>query len=130
MAIQYPTTFPCPLLDGFGITVAMGVIRSDNKMHQAQRRVFNTMPHVFTMSFAMTLPVWAAWQQWVNNNGYQWFQMSLPNMYAGQAGKLTTPTLIRFVSPITSSNLTESHVRLSVTAEMAPSMIRNYLEAV
>lgn len=126
MATQYPSTLPCPLLDGFTITVAMGVIRSDQKMHQSQRRVFNTMPHVFTLAFAMSLKQWAAWQQWVTDYGYSWFEMALPNFYAGEIGKVTIPTLIRFISPITAENISQSHVRLTVTAEIAPSMINNY----
>lgn len=130
MATQYPSTYPCPTLSGFSAVVSMGVARSEMGGNQMQRRYFSTMPHTFSLSFVMSVATWFAWQSWVMQNAYTWFEMDLPNLYASQQGLLVAPTLIRFTSPISASNLTESQVQLSVQAEMAPSMIANYLETV
>lgn len=130
MPLSYPSSFACPLLSGFNISVAAGVLRAQEPGAQVQRRAFDTMPHVFQLSFAMSVTDWSAWQAWVTDNAFDWFNMDLPSMYAGLAKTQKTPTLIRFVSPISVSTLTEQHVQLSVTAEMAPSMIRKYREAI
>ena len=130
MATQYPTTYPCPSISSFSALVSMGVARSDMGGNQVQRRVFSTMPHTFSLTFTMSVTAWTAWQRWVKDNAYGWFEMSLPSLYAGKAGSLLTPTLIRFTSPISASNVTESQVQLSVQAEMAPSMIAKYLETI
>ena len=130
MATKYPVSFPCPLINGYRMSVASGVIRSDMSFHQAQRRVFTTMPHAIVLSFMMPVTMWANWQQWVTNNAFKWFEMNLPSMYAGLAGTRTTATLIRFTGNVTADSVTEQHVQVTVTAEMAPSMIGKYLEAV
>lgn len=130
MPATYPSTFPCVQIEGFNATVAMGAIRSDMNMHQAQRRVFNTMPHTFNLSFVMSVSQWGDWQPWVKANAYKWFTMNLPSLYAGQAGTRQSPHLIRFTSPLTAVNLTEQHVQITVAAELAPSMILKYLDAV
>lgn len=128
MAAAYPSTLVQPQLNGLTIGVGAGVARSDVPGAQVQRRIFATMPHSFTLSFAMTLAQWSDWQAWVKVNAYSWFTMYLPSMYAGLDGLLTTPTLIRFTSPITASNLSQDHIRVSVMAEMAPTMIARFHE--
>lgn len=128
MATLYPDSLPCPLLNGFSIFVASGAIRSDINGNQSQRRVFKSMPHVFSLSFAMSITQWGAWQNWVSANAYNWFEMNLPSMYAGREGKLLKATLIRFTSPVSVSSATDKHVQVSVTAEMAPSAYAKFLE--
>lgn len=130
MAVSYPSSLACPQLSGFGISVSSGVLRSDMAGAQVQRRAYDTMPHSFRLSFAMSVIDWGNWQAWVTDNAYSWFEMDLPSMYAGRDGVEKTPTLIRFVSGVTVTNLTERHVQISVVAEMAPSIIRKYREAI
>lgn len=125
----YPATFPAPLINGYSLTVASGVIRSDMDTQQAQRRVFNTMPHAYTLSFIMTLAQWGEWQQWADTYGYRWFEMNLPSFYAGQDNLRIAPVIIRFTSGISAANLSTDIVQLLVSAEMAPSMYAQYLEA-
>lgn len=126
MAAIYPTTYPRPLVAGFSMSVGAGVIRAPMPGSEAQRRVFMSMPHIARLEFAMSLAEWADWQSWVKANGYGWFTMNLPSMYAGLDVTVTSPTLIRFVSPITSMNLSDGYVALSVSAEFAPSMIARF----
>ena len=126
----YPSTLPSPLLDGFSASVAMGVIRADLPMHEAQRRVFTTMPHSFALTFKMSVIDWGIWYQWVSLNAYGWFTMNLPTMYAGLASQLVSPVLIRFTSDLSAANVTGSDVQITVAAEIAPSMISGYLGAI
>ena len=126
----YPSTLPSALLDGFSASVAMGVIRADLPMHEAQRRVFNTMPHTFSLTFKMSVSDWGTWYQWVSLYAYGWFTMNLPTMYAGLTAQLVSPVLIRFTSDLSAVNVTGSDVQITVAAEIAPSMISGYLGAI
>lgn len=123
MTTAYPPTFPQPLFDGFSAMVDMGVVRSDMPSHQAQRRVFNTMPHAFTLTFVMSVNDWGLWEQWVGVYGYRWFLMDLPTMYAGKTGNNTSAILIRFTSDVSAANVSSNSVQVSVSAELAPSAI-------
>jgi hypothetical protein len=125
MPTQYPSTLPGPTLAGFGARVGMGVIRAQDPTHEQQRRVFKSMPHFFSLSFTLSLEQWAQWQSWVNDNGYRWFEIELPTLYSGQVAE--TPAVIRLTSEISASAAAHDVVQVSVTAEMAPSMIANYL---
>ncbi|MGA1372885.1 MAG: hypothetical protein ACO3Z6_14940 [Pseudomonadales bacterium] len=126
----YPATFPCVQINGYRLDAEMGAIRTEIPMSQVQRRVFRTMPHVIALSFVMTVPEWGTWQAWIKNNAYDWFTISLPSLYAGKSGSRMSPHVIRFTSPVVASNVTDSHVQVSVAAEMSPSMITQYLDAV
>jgi len=128
MPTEYPSTLPQPLLQGFSMSVASGVIRSDMDTHQAQRRVFNTMPHVFSMSFIMSIVEWEAWARWVDEYGFRWFEIELPTMYAGRDDLDKKATLIRMTSIGAASPVSGQHVQIAVTAEIAPSAIAAYIE--
>lgn len=128
MATQYPTDYPPALLDGFSIQVQSGVIRSGNMGPTSQRRLHNTMPHTFNLSFSMTLAQWANWQAWVEANAYSWFELRIPSMYSGRTYDVVGATLLRFISPVTIDQMTADDVRATVTAEIAPSMISQYIE--
>lgn len=129
MATSYPGTFPRPLLAGFAGTVQMGVIRAEGPVDQLQRRVHMTMGHTFTLRFMMSAVVWASWRDWVSQNGYRWFLMDLPTIYAGLAGLETSPVLIRFTSSPSAAPVSSRDFQVSITAESAPSMISQYLGA-
>lgn len=129
MTVFYPSTFPQPLFEGYAATVAMGVIRSDMPSHQAQRRVFKTMPHTVSLAFIMSVAQWGAWDQWVSSYGYVWFAIDLPTLYAGLANANTSSVLIRFTSEVSAANVSADQVQVSMTAELAPSMIATLLDA-
>lgn len=126
----YPDTLPGPTISGFGATVVMGVIRSGMDTHQTQRRVHATMPHTFTLSFVLSLTEWAQWQLWVSEYGYRWFEINLPTLYAGSLLENTSLVKIRLTSDITGALLAGDQAQVSVTAEMAPSMIADYFEGI
>lgn len=125
----YPSAFPGPIIEAFSANVGMGVIRSESSIHQAQRRVFTTMPQTFSMVFILDVEQWAEWQQWAGAYGYRWFEMKLPTLYAGADGQRLAPTIIRFVSSFSAVSLSQTQFQINVTAETAPSMIAQYLRA-
>jgi hypothetical protein len=127
MPTQYPSSLPQPLVSGFGAVVASGVIRDGSDVHQEQRRVFDAMPHSFSLSFIMSLAEWDAWARWIADNGHRWFEIELPTMYAGKADQFKAPVLIRLTSNVPAATVSGEHVQVSVSAEMAPSMIDQYL---
>jgi len=108
----------------------MGVIRADGPTDQAQRRVFNTMPQTFQLTFIMSVEDWGPWYNWAKDNGWRWFEIDLPTCYAGLAGTSLSAVLIRFTSDLSAVNIASDAVRITVSAEMAPSMISQYLDAV
>lgn len=122
MATAYPGTFPLPKIEGFSASVASGLIRADAPTHQAQRRVYTTMPHRFSLTFVMSVTTWATWQNWMIANGYRWFQISLPTLYAGQAGTSLSSVVVRLVSDISMTPVNLSTVQITVSAESAPFM--------
>jgi hypothetical protein len=130
MAETYPDKYPCPQVSSFTNTVSMGVIRSEISYHQAQRRVYDTMPTVVNMSFVMTLSQLGDWQSWMRQNGFDWFWMSLPGYLAGLQGKDKSPVLVRVVSSVSVSALSSTHVEASIAVEYSPSMVVGYLGAV
>lgn len=127
MPTQYPSSLPQPLVSGFGAVVASGVIRSGSDTHQEQRRVFETMPHSFTLTFIMDLSAWDAWARWIADHGHRWFEIELPTMYAGKTGLFKAPVLVRLTSDVPAAMVSGEHVQVAVLAEMAPSMIDQYL---
>jgi hypothetical protein len=123
----YPSTFPLPAAEGLRFSVGSGLVRAEGSTNQAQRRVFDTMPHVFEMTFVMGLRTFSLWWDWAMLNGFRWFDMNLPTMYAGQAGTALSAVTIRFVSDISTVFVAQDTVQVSVSAESAPSMIADYL---
>ena len=122
MPTVYPNNFPDPTIEGFSISVASGVIRSSEPSSQVQRRVFKTMPHSFTLRFVISTVRWFSWQQWVTKNGYKWFTMNLPSMYAGKSDSCASPLFIRFTSDVQANAITNEYFEVMVTAETAPSV--------
>jgi hypothetical protein len=130
MAEQYPASLPKPLLNGYGFAVASGVIRSGTDTDQAQRRVFDTMPHTFTLSFLLTVSEWWTWSQWVADYGHGWFEIDIPTLYAGRIDLNVSTVLVRLISGVSAEAIGQECIRASVAAELAPSAIAAYLEEV
>lgn len=121
MATAYPSSLPLPTIDGFGIAVASGAIRSAIPGHQQQRRVFTSMPQTFSLRFVVRTAQLMSWQSWMRANGFKWFRISLPSMYAGQSSACSSPLLIRLISDIAISAILYDRYEIVVTAEAAPS---------
>lgn len=82
--------------------------------------MFDSMPAEYSMSFVMPYDKWGAWMTWVNQNGYTWFDIEIPNHVAAAAGgSLCKGTgEIRFISDINWSVIGEDSVKATVAAEL------------
>ena len=132
----YPSTFPCPMIEGYQIDVDMGVIRSKDRGLPAQRRTFSTMPHSIKCKFSLSIKEWGYWQEWITKDGRGWFTIDLPSMYSFLNGPRTTahlarttPHLVRLMSTIVIDTKTATHITASITLEVAPSMFKQQLAA-
>ena len=121
METFYPSDLPLPKIEGFSAEVASGLIKTETPTHQAQRRVFSTMPHRFSLTFILSFQKWATWYSWASGNGYRWFDLELPTMYAGMVSADIAPITVRFVSDIVASKVSLTDVQVTVMAESAPS---------
>lgn len=114
--MDYPTRFPEPTINGYGINVKMGVVRGNLSMGYAkQRRKYKTMPQRFSLSFAIPIELLNDWQTWVNDNAYVYFNINLTS-YHTTTGKCSTHS-VRFTSDLAITPLTPRVFTVSVTAE-------------
>lgn len=126
----YPSSFPCPMIEGYTIDIDAGVIRSKDRGKPAQRRVFKTMPHVIKCKFALSFKQWGYWQEWLTREGTGWFSIDLPTMYAGLNASKLFPHIVRLSSTITIDAKTSTHVIASMTLELSPTAFKQYEAAV
>lgn len=130
MPVTYPSTLPCPMIEGYSIDVDAGLIRSKERGLPTQRRVYQTMPQSVKCKFTLSFRQWGHFQSFLANEATDWFWIDLPSMYAGLKSKRTFPHLVRLVSQIAIDTKSATHITASVTLEMAPSNFKQYLEAV
>ena len=102
--MKYPSTLPCPLIEGYGATIEAGALRSGIELgNSRQRRRFRTMPHKISMSFMIRqIMDHGNWMAWVNAHGWNWFEIDLPGAIAGTHMEQTHPQRIRFTGPVQS----------------------------
>jgi hypothetical protein len=122
MAVRYPDVFQCAQITPYRIAVDMGVLRTPMEGgYQRQRRLYRTMPHAFALEFVMTVQELGPWQEWVNVNAYDYFEMpKLESMYSGLVGEIASPHSIRFTGNLEIDNPVYGWVRVKVGAELDP----------
>lgn len=126
MMSTYPPTFACPQIEAFSVNVNMGVVRSDiDRGMNKQYRMQNTMPHLFSVRFVMTLKQYGLWQRWMVHHLGEWFLMNLPSMHAGLVSKRMIPHIVRNVSDFEISYVTQEHVAISIQMELHPKITTN-----
>lgn len=117
--MTYPTNYPLPTIEGYGIDVDMGVIRTQfNGGRIRQRRVYSTMPQTFTLRFVVELAGLKTWQNWVNDHAYTWFDLRIAS-YMNEPTEHCKEHSIRFTSNLSISPLTDDgkYFAVTVTAE-------------
>ena len=120
MAISYPKSFPDPLVNGYEISVNMGVIRSNmNTGTIQQRRKQKTMPTIFTLEFAVPLEILGSWQTWVNEFAYNYFTINIVSHLTGDTDSSCSPHVIRFITNLSLSPITSNVYSVTVSAELA-----------
>jgi hypothetical protein len=117
----YPAEFQCAQITPYTIAVDMGVLRTQMEGGGArQRRLYRTMPTVYSLEFVMTVGELGDWQVWVNDHAYDWFLIdNLESYKAGLEGQVSSPHTIRFISNLAIDNPVYGWVRVKVQAEEA-----------
>jgi hypothetical protein len=117
----YPSSFPTPLIDGYGIGVDMGLLRTPFESGRSrQRRRYTSMPTAFNFSFAVKVKDLDSWQQWVNQNAYTWFKIKAMSYLTGATNDTCSEHVVRFTSDLSITPITAEAVKIDVTAEQAP----------
>lgn len=117
----YPADFRCAQITPYAIAVDMGLLRTQMDGGGArQRRLYKTMPTVYSLEFIMTVQELGAWQIWVNDNAYDYFIIdNLESFRSGLKGQVSSPHSIRFISNLAIDNPVFGWVRVKVQAEGA-----------
>lgn len=123
----YPSSFRCAQITPYNVAVDMGVLRTPMEGgYQRQRRLYRVMPHAFELTFIMTVQELGAWQEWVNVNAYDYFDMPrIESMYSGLIGEISSLHSIRFTGNLAIDNPVYGWVRVKVTAELDPLQAAN-----
>jgi hypothetical protein len=122
--IDYPTSFPKPLIDGFNIKVDPGLIRTVHGAGYArQRQLYTWQPEIYNFTFAVESKNLSNWQDWANEFGYEWFKIDFMTHESSktQTEKHCTTHTVRFIGNITIASLNrEQYVEIAVLGELAP----------
>ena len=124
----YPENFPLPLWAAYNYNVDMQVIRTPFDIgYQRQRRTHKLMPHIFSVTFRMKEIELGAWQDWVNDNAYNWFDMPVNDMYSSSEGKVCTVQTVRFIGDLAIRMRHAKYFDVTTQMELAP---KTYSDAV
>jgi len=119
--VTYPKSFQCPQIKPYSLGVDMGLVRTPMQGgNNRQRRQYRHMPHIFRLEFVMEALDLGTWQQWINSFAYDYFILGLESMWSGNAGTITSPHIVRFISDLEVENVVYGWVRVRVQAELSP----------
>lgn len=111
--MDYPKEFPEPTINGYGIAVNMGIVRTEMENGYAkQRKRLLNMPQSFNMVFAIPLDMLNKWQVWVNDNAYEDFNINLTS-FETTTGFCSTH-VVKFISDLNIQPLTADTFNISV----------------
>lgn len=118
----YPKAFPCPLISNYAAEVNMGVLRYEGSNGGTrQRRRYTTMPHKLSMNFIMSIRLLNAWQEWVNAFAYDWILFpGIDFQTLDPTRPHDSPLILRFISDLNYTVISEDDVSVSVVVETAP----------
>lgn len=122
--INWPSSFPCPLIDGFEMEANAAVIRTPAQGgNMRQRRLHRRLPHSISIGWVFKQFEYGQALKWMNTNAWKWFSINLPS---GKDDE-TAPYTIRLISDL-QAELIEAedgyHWRVTATAEWMPPQSR------
>lgn len=126
MAVQrYPTgNFPLPMMQAYSYGIDMGIKRTSIKTGiPRQRRAYKTMPHFFSLEFPVPVDSLWQWQTWINIYAYKWFELPLVNAATHGEPLCSNFCIVRFVSDLDVSVMTQKVLSVKVSAELAPGQL-------
>jgi hypothetical protein len=123
----YPATFPVPRVAAYQYNVDAGLIRTPmDGGFPRQRRLYDVMPHAWSLEFVLTNATLYGWQTWVNSYGYDYFQIDMTSWLSSQAGKLVVPHIIRFTSNLVVEVSAKPNFVVRVEADLSPSQVTTF----
>lgn len=122
MPLDYPTEFPQPQVEGYGVSSDSGLIRTPFQSGRArQRRIYDSQPSIVTLNFTMTTQEYGVWNDWMNENGFTWFIMQLTSAHSfSQDNPMqgnVSPHRVRCVSNIQAQHLGSEAWAVSIQVE-------------
>lgn len=121
---SYPVSFPSPQASPYAWSVDMGVLRTPmDGGNSRQRRLYDVMPHTWTLEFVVPMAALYDWQNWVNQFAYDYFQMPLVSWLASKAGGQTSTHVVRFISNLEFDLLAVDVAHVRVQAEASPAQV-------
>ena len=125
MANKYPSSFPCPLIQGTAAEIYSAAIRTPFEGgNTRQRRIHRQIPHAFKLTwFLKQVNLYGLWLNWMNVNGWDWFEMDLPSAYAGLQGKELYPHSVRLMSDLSTKLINTKdgfHWEVTAVVEFMP----------
>lgn len=117
--MDYPSTLPCPQIDGYQIETDFNVSRvTFEHGNTRQRRYAEHEVHTFSLSLVLSIRQLWEWQSWANQYGYDWHWMQLESHYSAAGKNGLLPHYIRYISDISIAPVDADYVRVSFQAEM------------
>lgn len=114
----YPSSFPCPLIEGYAIQIDAGLLRTNFQSgNTRQRRAYSNLPHYITMSFAIKINLFDEWLQWINDNAFEWCLFPAVTWANGTLDEIPKDHVLRLIADIEISAITNEYFRVTVRAE-------------
>jgi len=79
MAVTYPSNYPCPSQEGYAVSVDVGlrVMKMNAGNTMTRRRTPARRVRIIGLTFDMTQKELFNWSNWMDKNGFNWFDMDL-----------------------------------------------------
>lgn len=118
---DYPRDFPPAQPEPYSWEVDMGILRTPMDGGNArQRRLYDTMPQRWALTFVVPIAQLYDWQTWVNVHAYDYFDMPMVSSLSSQAGTRWSTHTMRFTSNLAIDYAPHRCVNVRVEAEIAP----------
>jgi hypothetical protein len=107
---NFPDTLPCPLIDGTTVSYDAGLIRTQfDGGNSKQRRMYKTLPSIYSVQWVVPQKGHEnrleKLMEWLNNNGWSWFNLGLPGILASIKGEDTAACRVRLISDVSTELL-------------------------
>ena len=115
---DYPASYPKPMMRSYSDVVSMRFARTqmDGGCYKQRRLANHSMPENFNFVFAVKYSIFEAWQNWVNENAYDYFNIDILSGQSIDTDVCLTRS-IRFVSNLDVVPGEGAFVYVSVRAE-------------
>lgn len=115
----YPDKFPQPTVEGFGLDLGMGVLRTafESGVHR-QRRQFYNMPTEVSLRFVIPVKQLREWTLWANSGAYTWFDGIRAASYINTPDEHCANHKLRFIGDIAMSPVGGEYMAVTVRAEL------------